>query len=152
MEDQLLPRCSRLLLGTPPSDACFSEGYDLYGSDLFNSPVVSSSAKECQIRCRGNAQCHFFVYDITTQNCFLKSSDVGKVATGSTNITGPKSCPGAGRWGQSVCTVHRIVGYCACVVGGDGGEGGEGGYHCCLTFEALSGRSAALSANDHQPD
>jgi hypothetical protein len=68
---------------------CFSAGRDFGGSDI--DKVTTISAYECQIACQNHADCKFFTYDLSTQNCWLKNAKISDTRY-PICISGPSHC------------------------------------------------------------
>ncbi len=72
--------------------SCFDVNYDRVGLD---KGILGSIASpdDCQSLCQLNTDCDFFVYFLTTEECFLKNGASKKYESNNV-ITGPKYCNG----------------------------------------------------------
>ena len=71
--------------------SCYISDVSLAGTDMTVSPLVAQSAQDCQKLCNSMVGCYFFVYNIVSLECKLKSDNTG-VTNVSGLISGPANC------------------------------------------------------------
>jgi len=78
---------------------CIQKDVDIAGSPISSCAErrsTQSSALACQAACVNSSFCEFFTWRSDTNNCFLKSSDEGRMEGVTFAFSGPKVCPSTG--------------------------------------------------------
>ena len=72
---------------------CSQINVDYHGHDIAPKPSTTLNALECQAQCQNDEMCRFWTYRSTTQQCWVKRSNITKRSSAGA-ISGPRSCNG----------------------------------------------------------
>ena len=78
----------------PPSCSCLEDNTAYFGNNLVSGKSnPKPSREECVRSCQDHPQCQFWTWDKTLGSCYLKTSKISSLPTGSTrHVSGPKHC------------------------------------------------------------
>jgi len=76
----------------PGPAGCLKEyNTDFYGGDIANGFLTASDMQNCAETCRANAQCRYWTFQPSTNNCWMKDSKAGQTGT-QDRISGNEAC------------------------------------------------------------